>query len=63
MEKICIKGMSQEDGLLASQSSMAIAGMGIIGLFALIMLGFALKRMKQENDYEEWVDEEEVTQD
>jgi hypothetical protein len=58
-----VKGMSQEDGMLASQSSMAIAGMGIIGLFALIMLGFALKRMKQEDEYEEWVDEEEVTQD
>ena len=42
---------------------MAIAGIGVIGLFAVIMLGFALKRMKQEDEYEEWVDEEEVTQD
>ena len=58
-----VKPMSQEDGLLASQSSMAIAGIGIIGLFAVIMLGFALKRMKQEDEYEDWVDEEEVTQD
>ena len=58
-----VKPMSQEDGLFSSQSSMAIAGIGVIGLFAVIMLGFALKRMKQEDEYEEWVDEEEVTQD
>jgi hypothetical protein len=58
-----VKAMSQEDGLLASQSGMAIAGIGIIGLFTVIMLGFALKRMKQEDEYEDWVDEEEVTQD
>jgi hypothetical protein len=52
-----VKPMPSEGGLFASQTAIATGGIGLLLLFVIGMLAFALRRIK-EDEVDDWEDEE-----
>ena len=59
---LTVKPMPSEGGLFASQTAIATGGIGLLLLFVIGMLAFALRRIK-EDDTDEWEDEEELDEE
>ena len=59
---LTVKPMPSEGGLFASQTAIATGGIGLLLLFVIGMLAFALRRIK-EGDTDDWEDEEELDEE